>query len=80
MIRAMKCPICRGRAVPHDVVDFNKSCEEVRGKFLPLSGEPIYYNLCHACGFCFAPSMYHWSSGMFSEKVYNADYATVDPD
>jgi hypothetical protein len=76
----MECPICRGRAVPHDVVDFNKSCEEVRGKFLPLSGEPIYYNLCHGCGFCFAPSMYHWSPEMFAEKVYNDDYVTVDPD
>jgi hypothetical protein len=76
----MKCPICRGQAVPHDVVDFNKSCEEKHGKFLPLSGEPIYYNLCHECGFCFAPSMYDWTAEMFAEKVYNDDYIKVDPE
>jgi hypothetical protein len=74
------CPVCGGNAPPLDVVDFNKSCEEARGKFLPLSGIPVYYHLCEECGFCFAPEFQRWSPGDFSERIYNAGYAQVDPD
>jgi SAM-dependent methyltransferase len=63
-----------------DVVDFNKSCEEWRGTYLPLVGEPIYYFLCPQCGFCFAPEMQRWPIERFEEKVYNDDYVKVDPD
>lgn len=58
-----------------DVVDFNKSCSAS----LPLSGLPIYYFLCPACSFCFAPEMQRWPIEMFAEKVYNQDYVVVDP-
>ena len=74
------CPICGDCARPHDVVDFNKSCEEARGAFLPLSGEPVYYDRCRGCGFCFAPAMCRWPIATFSEKVYNDGYAAIDPD
>jgi SAM-dependent methyltransferase len=63
-----------------DVVDFNKSCEELRGTHLPLSGVPIYYFLCSHCGFCFAPEMQRWSMERFERDVYNDDYYKVDPD
>src|SRR6185312_11993203 len=31
---AFRCQVCGGAARLFDVVDFNKSCEEARGKFL----------------------------------------------
>jgi SAM-dependent methyltransferase len=74
------CPICGSSAVPHDTVDFNKSCEEQKGVHLPTAGISIQYLLCPSCGFCFAPSFAAWSLDDFAEKIYNADYAVVDPD
>lgn len=80
MSASLSCPICAGSAVPHDVVDFNKSCAESWGTFLPLCGTPIYYYLCEGCGFCFAPEFRHWSPQDFAERIYNEGYGTVDPD
>jgi len=74
------CPVCKSGCQWLDVVDFNKSCEELRGKFLPLAGLPVYYAQCGYCGFCFAPEMCGWSLEVFSERVYNHDYPSVDPD
>lgn len=74
------CPICTGTCQPLDVVDFNKSCEEVNGKFLPLSGVPVYYFLCRQCGFCFAPEFQTWTKEDFERKIYNDDYVLVDPE
>lgn len=77
---ALICPVCRQRCSLLDVVDFNKSCEERRGTFLSPAGVPIYYAFCGGCGFCFAPEMSTWSLEKFEDKVYNDDYAVVDPD
>lgn len=74
------CPVCNGDSFLLDVVDFNKSCEEARGYYLPLSGESIYYALCPSCGFCFTPEIYRWDIQTFSDKIYNSDYVNVDPD
>lgn len=74
------CPICDEAADEFAVVDFNKSCEEARGKFLPPKGIPIQYSRCEHCGFCFAPEMYGWRPEEFASKVYNSDYVQVDPD
>jgi SAM-dependent methyltransferase len=74
------CPICEGTSSPLDVVDFNKSCEEARGKYLPLTGVPIYYFLCEQCGFCFAPEFSQWQLEDFEKKIYNSEYLQVDPD
>ncbi len=74
------CPVCDSDSAPLDVVDFNKSCDEPRGYYLPLSGIPIYYFLCPQCGFCFAPEMYKWDITEFENKIYNSDYVKVDPD
>lgn len=74
------CLVCGGTAVLLDVVDFNKSCEEQRGKFLPLSGVPIYYLLCRTCGFLFAPEFAEWTLDDFRSKIYNDGYINVDPD
>ena len=77
---ASTCPVCAGHATWFDVVDFNKNCAELQGLFLPLSGCPVYYARCDACGFCFAPELHRWSAQEMATRIYNADYVTVDPD
>lgn len=76
----MTCPVCNGATTSHDSVDFSKSCVEAKGVFLPTSGLPIEYRLCHECGFCFSPTMYRWTVAQFEERVYNDAYSEVDPD
>ena len=77
---ALPCKICGGPAALYGVVDFHKSCEEARGFRLPLSGVPIYYRRCVACGFLFTDAFDDWSEGEFKEHIYNDDYHAVDPD
>lgn len=77
---ATACPVCAATTSLLDVVDFNKSCEEARGMYLPLAGVPVYYSLCDQCGFCFAPELHRWSINEFSTRIYNDDYKQVDPD
>ena len=74
------CPVCGGTAPLFDVVDLNKSCQESVGKFLPLSGIPVYYARCEKCGFCFAPELMKWPMAEFEKMIYNDDYVRVDPD
>ena len=80
MLPSASCPVCESPSRPYDVVDLNKSCEEQRGKFLPLAGVPIYYYLCQSCGFCFAPEFSSWPLEEFESKIYTDAYITVDPD
>lgn len=74
------CSVCATPADMLDVVDLSKSCEEPRGRFLPLSGVPVYYARCDRCGFCFAPELAIWPKAQFERLIYNVDYPTVDPD
>lgn len=74
------CPICATATVLHDVVDFNKSCEEARQHFLPLSGTPIYYHRCPGCAFVLAPEFGAWSELEFQQHIYNDRYIDIDPD
>jgi SAM-dependent methyltransferase len=74
------CSVCGGTCSLLDVVDFNKSCEEARGRFLDLAGIPVYYALCSECGFCFAPELMTWKLEEFEKKIYNDEYVLVDPD
>ena len=71
MDQHLLCSVCNGACSLLDVVDFNKSCEEVRGKFLGLAGIPVYYALCGKCGFCFAPELSTWKLEEFEERIYN---------
>lgn len=75
-----QCQICHSMAPYLDTVDFNKSCEEIRGKRLPISGVQIDYYLCDECGFCFAPLLHDWTAEEFASLIYNEDYELVDPD
>ena len=74
------CPVCQGKTALLDVMDLNKVCGEPGAHFQGLSGTPIYYALCGQCGFCFAPAMAAWDLETFADKIYNADYVTIDPD
>lgn len=80
MLELKPCPVCGTPGAAFDVVDFNKSCEEHRGVFLPLSGEAVYYHLCGSCGHLFGPQFSDWTEQQFLEKIYNDDYGLVDPD
>src|SRR4051812_18217113 len=77
---ARSCKICGGAAHLFGVVDFNRSCEELRGKYLAASGAPIYYRRCTACNFLFTDLFDDWSHTEFNRNIYNEKYAEVDPD
>ena len=78
--QAPPCQVCGGPSEWLDALDFNKSCEEARGKFLPRSGVLVAYALCSNCGFCFAPQIHAWSPETFERWIYNDAYVEVDPD
>jgi 2-polyprenyl-6-hydroxyphenyl methylase/3-demethylubiquinone-9 3-methyltransferase len=77
---ARPCKICGAPAPLFGVVDFNRSCEEARGRYLPLSGIAIYYRRCPACGFLFTDGFDDWTEADFKKHIYNDDYLAVDPD
>ena len=74
------CKICGAAAPLMGVVDFHKSCLQREGKTLPMSGIPIYYRRCPQCSFVFTDAFDDWSPGAFARRLYNADYAVVDPE
>ena len=74
------CKVCGGQSRLFGVVDFTKSCEEARGKRLPLSGTPVYYRRCLTCEFLFTDAFDSWSEADFKANIYNAGYIEVDPD
>jgi len=65
---------------PYDVCDFNKNCEENRGKIVPLSLQPVYYYRCEKCGFLNAPEICSWPRQKFTQYIYNNQYIEFDPD
>lgn len=79
-LREEVCPVCDGVSCPFDCCDFNKNCEELRGKFIPLALTPVYYYRCQVCGFLWVPEMRSWSKSQFNTWVYNDEYVEIDPD
>jgi 2-polyprenyl-6-hydroxyphenyl methylase/3-demethylubiquinone-9 3-methyltransferase len=71
------CKCCGALASLYGVVDFHKNCAR---RPLALSGVPIYYHRCTACGFIFTTAFDHFTKADFHEHIYNADYILVDPD
>ncbi|MEI8196898.1 MAG: class I SAM-dependent methyltransferase [Phycisphaerae bacterium] len=76
----IRCKCCGAAARRYGVVDFHKHCETQRGGMLELSGIPIYYHRCVACGFIFTSAFDGFSNADFTRVIYNADYAALDPD
>ena len=79
-VRISMCKVCNEPAPLYGVTDFNKSCEERRGLYLPLTGVPVYYHRCDACGLIFTTAFDHWSKADYLQHIYNDDYVLVDPD
>jgi SAM-dependent methyltransferase len=77
---ALSCKICGNRAELYGVVDFNKSCEELRGVNFLLSGVPVYYYRCTSCKFVFTEAFDDWSTEQFKANIYNEQYRLVDPE
>jgi hypothetical protein len=76
----LACKICRGPSVLYGVVDLNRSCRVQGAPQLPLSGIPVYYRRCQACGFLFTDAFDDWGFGEFKTHVYNDDYHLFDPE
>lgn len=74
------CKVCDGRARLFGLMDFNRSCEEARGKVLPLSGAAVYYRRCDTCGLVFTDAFDDWSNADFEARIYNDGYVDIDPD
>ncbi len=74
------CKVCGEATRLYGVVDFNKNCEAVRGRFFPLAGVPVWYHRCTNCRFLFTGQFDHWTADMFRRHIYNADYIRFDPD
>ncbi len=74
------CKICGAATELQGCVDAGRSCERHRGRFLPLSGTPVYYHRCLQCGFVFTVAFDAWSSDDFRRNIYNEGYAEADPD
>lgn len=77
---AVGCKVCGAPAPLFGVVDFNKSCEDLRHPPLTLSGVPIYYRRCTGCGLVFTDAFDDWAQADFEAHIYNADYVEIDPD
>jgi SAM-dependent methyltransferase len=80
MLTSTTCPICQATCTPHDVVHFNKACNDSREKSGAAAGAPVHYFRCDPCGFCFAPEFADWRLEDFEARIYNDEYVLVDPD
>jgi 2-polyprenyl-6-hydroxyphenyl methylase/3-demethylubiquinone-9 3-methyltransferase len=72
------CKICGGPSPLYGVVDMDQPCRV--GPALPLSGVPVYYRRCTACGFLFSDAFDDWGIDDFKARIYNDDYQRYDPD
>jgi SAM-dependent methyltransferase len=77
----LRCKICDGETSILGVKDFNRTCEEEKGrKVFPLIGHGIYYHQCNNCQFIFSTDFDKWSTDDFLKNIYNEEYIKVDPD
>ncbi len=75
------CKICGSGARLYGVTDFNTACyaNNVHRYVYPLSGIPVYYHQCNACGLIFTHAFDDWSDEEFQQHIYNDDYLKYDP-
>lgn len=74
------CKICGEASEPYDVLDFALTCNTPRAP-AGLSGIPVYYYRCCACGFIFTDFCDQFTPSEWSSYIYNEFYySTVDPD
>jgi len=79
--QGLRCKICDGGTSILGVKDFNRSCEEEKGRqVFPPIGHAIYYHKCNSCGFIFTKDLDAWTVDDYVKNIYNEDYIKVDPD
>jgi 2-polyprenyl-6-hydroxyphenyl methylase/3-demethylubiquinone-9 3-methyltransferase len=78
--RERPCKCCGGPATLIGAVDFNKNCADPPGARTVRAGVSVPYHRCAACGFLFTSAFDAFSHDEFRTHIYNADYASVDPD
>ena len=79
--QGLRCKICNGDTSILGVKDFNRSCEEEKGRqVFPPMGYAVYYHKCSACGFIFTSDLDAWTVDDYVKNIYNDDYIKVDPD
>jgi 2-polyprenyl-6-hydroxyphenyl methylase/3-demethylubiquinone-9 3-methyltransferase len=74
------CKICGSASEPFDVVDFGKTCNTLNAYPWGLQGVPVYYSRCLACGFIYTRFCDGFSPDEWRGRIYNEQYAEVDPD
>lgn len=75
-IQAIPCKICGAASVLFDTLDFARSCNASTAAI----GVPVHYHRCTGCGFTFTRFFDAFTPTDWTERVYNADYAAVDPE
>ena len=73
------CKICDGPSALYGVTDLNRPCD-IGLKAPALSGVPIYYRRCAACGFLFTDAFDDWGISEFKAHIYNDEYLAYDPE
>jgi Methyltransferase domain len=73
------CKICDGPSALYGVTDLNRPCD-IGLKAPALSGVPIYYRRCAACGFLFTDAFDDWEISEFKAHIYNDEYLAYDPE
>lgn len=73
------CKVGRTKTDAGQFVDFNKSCTEQKGIFLPKLGLNIEDRQCPACKLLFTSAFDDWSREDFQTHIYNHEYVNVDP-
>lgn len=75
----VSCRVCGNGCDALAPVDFDRCCAKSCDG-LPKSDVKVEYVYCRHCGFCFAPMFLAWRQQDFADRIYNDDYAIVDPD
>ena len=76
----LHCKVCGGDSHILGVKDFNRSCEEEKGRrVFPPMGHAVYYHQCEGCGFIFSVDFDDWTVDDFLTNIYNDQYLKVDP-
>lgn len=71
------CKVCGAKSELYGLCDFSKNCGDLD---IPLTGTPVYYHKCPACGLIFTTKLDAWYPEEFKEYIYNDEYAKFDPD
>ncbi|MCC6318108.1 MAG: class I SAM-dependent methyltransferase [Gemmatimonadaceae bacterium] len=74
------CKCCGEASVAMGTVDFNRTCEDSKGRVFGDANRPVPYHRCIRCGFIFTAAFDHFAPGDWQRDIYNDDYVLADPD